>query len=123
MNGNKFLLDTNTVLYLLNGDKTLAALLNQKDLYLSFISEIELLGYNKLSQKEKNLLQSFIKECIVIDVNSDIKISTIDIRNRYNIKLGDSIIAATAIYADLPFVTSDKGFNKIKELDLILYEK
>jgi len=40
MNGNSVLLDTNIVLYLLGGDKVLAELLNQKKLYLSFISHI-----------------------------------------------------------------------------------
>ena len=30
MNGNKFLLDTNTILYLLNGDKTVADFLFNK---------------------------------------------------------------------------------------------
>ena len=123
MNGDKLLVDTNTVLYLLNGDETLSDLLDGKDLYLSFISEIELLGYHKITSKEKQHIQSFIKECIVIDVNSEIKKGTIDIRNRYGNKLGDSLIAATSIYLGLPLVTSDKGFNKIKELDLILYQK
>jgi len=32
MNGNNFFLDTNIVLYLLNGDKTIAELLNGKQL-------------------------------------------------------------------------------------------
>ncbi len=42
MNGNKLLLDTNTVLYVLAGDETLASFLNGKELYLSIISELEL---------------------------------------------------------------------------------
>jgi hypothetical protein len=31
MNGNSFLLDTNIVLYLLSGDKTIASLINEKE--------------------------------------------------------------------------------------------
>jgi hypothetical protein len=123
MNGDKLLLDTNTVLNLLNGDETLADLLNNKDLYLSFISEIELLGYHKITSKETQLIKAFIKECFVIDVNTEIKNKTISIRSKYGIKLGDSLIAATSLYLGFPLVTSDKGFNKIKELDLILYQK
>ncbi len=41
MNGNKFLLDTNTVLYILNGDKTLADFLFEKHLYISIITKLQ----------------------------------------------------------------------------------
>lgn len=43
MSGNKFLIDTNIALYLLSGNKTIANILDGADLYLSFISELELL--------------------------------------------------------------------------------
>ena len=45
MSGNKLFIDTNIVLYLLNGDQTLAELLHEKQLYISFITELELLAY------------------------------------------------------------------------------
>ncbi len=122
MSGDNFILDTNTVLYLLNGDKTLSKLLYQKNLYISFITEIELLGYHKLTGKEKENVTQFIDDCIVIDCNQEIKKKTISLKNKYNTKLGDSLIAATAMYANFPLITSDKGFNKIKELNLILYQ-
>lgn len=44
MNGNSILLDTNIVLYLLNGEETLIPLLEEKNLFLSFITQLELLG-------------------------------------------------------------------------------
>ena len=115
MSGNNFLLDTNIVLYLLNGDTTLRDLLHEKALYFSFITEIELLGYHKLSVKEKHIIKEFIDDVIVIDMNAEIKKHAINIRNHYNVKLGDCLIAATAMYAGIPFITSDKGFNKKKE--------
>lgn len=59
MNGNKILLDTNAVLYILNGDETLTSFLNGKALYLSIISEIELLSYKNISQKELKGVESF----------------------------------------------------------------
>jgi predicted nucleic acid-binding protein len=54
-------------------------------------------------------------------MNNEIKKLTIDIRHNHNQKIGDCFIAATAIYAGFPFITSDKGFNKIKGLNLVLY--
>ena len=123
MSGDNFILDTNIVLLLLNGDKTLSNLLDGKNLYLSFITEIELLGYHKISKKEKQEIKRFIDDCIVIDMNNDIKQHVIDIRVKYNPKLGDCFIAGTVLYAELPFITSDKGFNKMNELNLIYYNR
>jgi len=37
------------------------------------------------------------------------------------LKLGDAVVAATAIYLDLPFMSADKAFNKVTELQLALY--
>jgi predicted nucleic acid-binding protein len=121
MSGDNILLDTNIVLHLLNGDKTLAELLDGKNLYISFITEIELFGYHKITKKEKHKIKLFIDDCIVIEMNSEIKKHTIEIRNKYNAKLGDCLIAATALYAGLPFITADKGFKKIIELNHLFY--
>lgn len=49
MNGNSILLDTNIVLYLLNGEETLIPLLEEKNLFLSFITQLELLGTRYLN--------------------------------------------------------------------------
>ena len=73
MNGNSLLLDTNIVLYLLDGDQTLVSLLQEKQLYLSFISELELLSYKGISEQEAGTIKRFVKECIVVDMASDIK--------------------------------------------------
>lgn len=60
MNGNKFLLDTNIILYIISGDKTIATYLHQKDIYISVISEIELFGFQKLTQREEKQIQAFL---------------------------------------------------------------
>jgi hypothetical protein len=43
----------------LAGDETLAVFLNGKELYLSIISELELLSYKKITQKESKTIVSF----------------------------------------------------------------
>ena len=40
-----------------------------------------------------------------------------------NIKLPDAIIAATAIYLDLPLLTFNTDFNRIPNLKLFILEK
>ena len=47
---------------------------------------------------------------------------TIQLKKKYSIKLPDAIIAASCLVYDIPLVTADKGFSKIKELDLVLIE-
>ncbi|WP_010663449.1 type II toxin-antitoxin system VapC family toxin [Marinilabilia salmonicolor] len=122
MNGNKIFIDTNTAIYLLNGDTTLAEVLNGKRIFISFISQLELLGYKMISDDEVETIKLMLDSFAIIDINDKIKSLVITLRRKYSIKLPDCIIAATAIYYDSPLITSDKGFKKIEELDLILYE-
>lgn len=122
MNGNNILLDSNIVLYLLNGEQTLIPLLEEKQLYVSFITQLETLGYKGISEKESKKIKSFLNECIIIDVNPVIKDFTIKLRQEYSLKLPDSIIIATSLYLNAPLITADTDFKKVKELDLILFE-
>jgi len=122
VNGNKLFLDTNVILYLLNGDETLAELLNNKQLYISVITELELLAYKGIKEEEEKVIQEFVSQCKTITINSAIKQETIRVRKNYNTKLPDSIIIASALYLDLPLITADVEFKKVEELALILYE-
>ena len=122
MSGTKFLLDTNVVLYLLSGDETIAELVNEKQLYVSFITELELLAYQEITEEEQNQIKSFLKECTVINISEQIKEKTIRIRKLHKVKLPDSIIAATSEYLNIPLITADVGFKKIEKLSTIFYE-
>jgi len=56
MSGNKIFLDTNILLYLLGGDTTIAELLNGKQFYIAFITQLELLGYSELDSKQEEII-------------------------------------------------------------------
>ncbi|HCS21374.1 MAG TPA: VapC toxin family PIN domain ribonuclease [Bacteroidetes bacterium] len=122
MSGNSLIVDTNIALYLLSGDETVAELLDGQDIYLSFITELELLGYNNMTDSDRKRIESLIKDCFVIDINEEIKRNILALRSTYSIKLPDAIIAGTSIYLGFPLVTADSGFKKIKEMPLIFYE-
>ncbi|KYG84289.1 twitching motility protein PilT [Roseivirga seohaensis] len=122
MSGNKLLLDTNILLYLLAGDQTLVDILQGKNIYISFITELELLSYN-LNASEKGDIEALLSECIIVDINSGIKKDTIQIRQAFGLKLPDAIIAATSQYLDIPLISADKGFGKVDSLNLVRYEK
>jgi len=123
MNGNKFLLDTNAVLYILAGDETLADFLFEKELYISVITEMELLSYKNITIEEKLTIEHFLKDFVIVPIDEKLKLNTIEVKKTSNMKLPDSIIAATAITLKLPLITSDKQFKTITDINLIYYEK
>ena len=113
-----FIGDTNFLIYVLEGKEDVLPFL-EFDFGVSFISEVELLGYKGITKKDENNIRNLISDCFLLEWNSTIKNKTIDLRRKYKIKLPDAIIAATAIVYNSPLVTADEGYSKIKELDLI----
>ena len=123
MSGNSIFLETNIVLYLLSGDDTIADFLNDKIVFLSFVTELELLGYKEISPEELSKVEDLLADSTIIDINSEIKKIVIELRRSYKIKLPDAIIAATSHYINIPFMTADKDFSKLSDLNILLYEK
>jgi predicted nucleic acid-binding protein len=121
MNGNKIFLDTNIILYLLEGNQELANLLNGIELYISVISEIELLGYQNISDDEKLKLKSFLNECQIIPLHNEIKDSCIELKQRHKIKTPDAIVASSANFLNMPLLTADKGFENLSDSKILLY--
>ena len=122
MNGTNIQLDTNIVLYLLNGEETLIPLLDEKNLFLSFITQLGLLGNRHLKPRDILKIKQFISECTVIDITPAIKELVINIRQKYNIKLPDCIIIATSLWLNMPLITADHDFKKIDIADLIYFQ-
>lgn len=116
-----FIADTNFLIYLHEGNKIIEPFL-EYNFGVSFISEIELLGFQGISKSEETKLKLLLNDCFQIEWNAKLKEQTIQLKRKYHIKLPDAIIAATGLVYDMPLVTADKGFSKIIELDLILIE-
>ena len=87
MNGNSILIDTNVILYLLSGEKTLVPLLENKKIFVSFITELELLSFKNVNDEEQTIIKRFLAECLVIDINQKIKDEAIRIRKKYSTSL------------------------------------
>lgn len=122
MNGNKYFLDTNIILYILAGNTVLSDYLHRKILYTSFISEIELLAYKSLTIKEENAIRDFLSQFRIINIDEAVKKEAITLRKETRLKLPDCIIAATAISLQLTLITADKQFKQIERLLLELFE-
>lgn len=119
MNGNNFLVDTNFLVYLLNGASCVVPYLNN-NFFISEISEMEMLGVKDLSPDALKVRTQLIENCFIINFNSDIKEIAIRIKQKTPIKLPDAIVGATAMYMSLPLVTADKSFTRVSGLDLQL---
>lgn len=119
MSGIDFLADTNFLIAVHEGDPSTKSFLDQT-VAVSIISEIELLGWQRITETEKKKLRALLSSCEVIELKNEIKELAIHLRQKQSIKLPDAIIAATALYLQVPVVTSDRGFKNIKGIELIL---
>lgn len=122
MNGDQLFIDTNIILYYLNGDKTLLPVLEDKQLFVSFITQLELLSFKKITELEIKMIEGFLQHCTIIEISSVIKDNTILLRRKYGLKLPDAIIAGSALYLNTPLFTADKCMANITEIDLIYYQ-
>jgi len=77
----------------------------------------------KYGSKKETIINDLLNQCVIIDINDDIKSRTIQLRKKRNLKLPDCIIIASALYLNLPLITSDEDFKKAEEINLILYER
>jgi predicted nucleic acid-binding protein len=97
-----FIADTNFLIYVHEGNENVLPFLNY-NFGLSFISEVELLGFKGITKTEEAKLKSLINDGFVLDWNPKIKNQTIELKKKHSIKLPDAIIASTAIIYNVPF--------------------
>ena len=122
MNGNRYLLDTNAVILLLQGNENLVTSCNNAEfIAVSVLSEIEFLSFRNLSENDKMLFRKFKEKVQIIDLassNNKLINMTVNIPKESKLKLPDAIIASTAICNDLCLLTADKDFKTVKELSV-----
>ena len=123
MNGKRYLLDTNAVVALLQGNNKLLNLLQSAQwIGISVITQIEFLAFSGLIDEDKHIFSQFLQRIDVIELapkQSELIDLIIKLRQQYRIKLPDAIIAATAIQYEASLVTADKQLQKIQELDVV----
>ena len=121
MNCSKFLADTNVLLYVISGNPAVFDYIKE-EFYISEISEIELLGNKGITDIQLKYRSKIIDNCTVVSLFEYIKRIAIQLKQSYTLKIPIAIIAATAIYLNIPLLPADKDFKKIKGLDLILIQ-
>ena len=93
--------------------------ISNEEISFSFINKIELLSFPGLQKNEEIIIQNMLNEFRNIGFDKKIEEKTIDIRKRINIKIPDSIIAATAIIYNCTLVTRNvTDFSNLTDLKL-----
>lgn len=127
MTGNNYLLDTNIVIEIFDGNKTFADKVNkQETIYLPSIVLGELYtGINRVANKVKHLkkLNDFLQLCTIINIDSSTakyygETVAILYKKGKPIPTNDVWIAALALQHDFTLITNDGHFKEIPGLQL-----
>jgi len=126
MNGNRYLLDTNAIVFLLQqkNSKLNNILYNAEWIGVSVISCLEFLIFPELSDADKSIFDKFLNrvEIVNLDYEDENHIKTIiTLRKKYSIKLPDAIIAGSAYNFSATLITGDKQLFKINEIETYSY--
>ena len=124
MNGkDRYLIDTNILIYFLQGDKVAVSFLKKildDELCISLINKIEVLSFPDLSKDEEKEINKFLLNFATLNIDDIIAEETIKIRKKYKLKLGDALICATSIMHDTILVSrNEKDFIKVKGLKFL----
>ena len=117
-----FTLDTNAIIYYLKNDHNAAAVLEnifaqEAPLYISTITEAELFGYSRLTAEDYKRIDELLSTLSIIPLDSHLARIAGYIRRSFNVRLPDSIIAATSLFTQSTLVTRNlKDFVNIPEL-------
>jgi len=123
MSGNRYVLDTNAIVALLQGNIQLIGLLKDAEwLGVSVISQIEFLVFPGLTQDDRQIFEQFLQRVEVLGlvaIDAVLIEKIIEIRQQHRLKLPDAVIAAMAIQNSASLVTADREFAKVTILRVI----
>lgn len=113
-----FLLDSNILIYYLDGKSNVESFINDaiEPLYISVISITELLAKASLNSKQQRIIKEFLQRFYIIDLDYGIADRAAALKRKYRLKFPDAVVAATAINNNLTLLSQDKVFGKIREL-------
>jgi len=115
------ILDSNIIIY--SGQPEYAylrPLIFDKQSCVSKITELEVLGFHRLNDEEKEYFIGCFQLLNLLEINSHIIDSAIDLRQQRKMSLGNAIIASTALCHNATVLTRNvNDFLKITGLNVI----
>lgn len=120
-----YLLDTNILIYFLQGNQRVIEILNdlcQDQFAISVISRLELLVGLEKETKTRGELEIVLDECRTIPVETSTVTVAADLFHTIDSKLKfkDLLIAACAKEKGYTVITSDRDFKKLKGVEVML---
>jgi predicted nucleic acid-binding protein len=115
------LLDTNIVIHACRPDGAwLGAWTKHPEAACASVTRIEALGYTGISAEEDEAIRGFLVEVLSYALDDDVVEAAVRLRQQKRMKLGDAIIAATALEYGVPLVTRNvDDFKQIPGLRII----
>ena len=100
------LLDSNIIIYAAHPDACeLQDYIASRDVFVSAISYVEVLGFSRLNDNERRWFTDFFENAEWIHVSRSVLNEAVRLRQQRATKLGDALIAATALVHNLELVT------------------
>jgi predicted nucleic acid-binding protein len=120
--GQTHLIDSNVIIDYF-GDKLPARaklFLDNIEPVISAVTKIEVLGWYRATESQLKPFYSLMDFIIILPINDIVINETIALRQKRRIRLGDAIIAATALANNLTLITRNaKDFDSIDGLALV----
>ncbi len=115
------LLDTNILIYGATGDyPALDEILDRSDLATARITQIETLGYHRLTPADRRWLEVAFSRMSILALDDAVAAQSIALRQAGRMGLADAIIASTALCHGLALVTRNvNDFEQVVGLELI----
>jgi toxin FitB len=121
---NQYLIDTNIIIYYLDNQIPQNHLEQVRNIFrtsfnISTITKIEILGWNRLTESEKNRLEGFLSAAQIFYIGEAVEQKAIEIKQSKKIATPDAVIAATALVYNLTIVTrNQKDMEKVEGLQI-----
>lgn len=99
------ILDSNIIIYSTKPESDfLREFIAENSPVVSAVSYVEVLGYHKLSNEEKELFEEFFDSTQILQISKEVIEKAIELRQLKKMTLGDSLIAATALINKLVLI-------------------
>ena len=115
------LLDSNVIIYAADPQHSFLRELIKKEFpFVSIANYIEVLGYDKLTEKQKLYFKEFFRYAHILPLDDIIAEKAIALRQQRRMSFGDAVVAATTIVNNLTLVTRNiNDFKWISEIKLL----
>lgn len=100
------LIDSNIIIYAAQPANTdLRTFIAQYAPAVSAVSYVEVVGYHRLTEQEREHFEAFFAAALVLPLSQDVLEQAVKLRQLRKMTLGDALIAGTALVFGLTLVT------------------